>query len=45
MQVIGDFDVLSFVRIGLLSSIGHVNRTHWKRGLVFNYNPQGSRQR
>jgi hypothetical protein len=45
MQVIRDFDILSFVRKNWLGWIGHVNRMDCKRSQVFNNSPQGSRQR
>jgi hypothetical protein len=40
-QVFGDLDILSFVRIGRLKWIGHVNRMENKRtaSQVFNNNP------
>jgi len=40
MQLFGDFDILSFVRISRLNWIGHVNRMDSKRKVsqVFNYN-------
>lgn len=45
MQVFGDLDVLSFVRISQFNQIGHVNRMDSIRNLsqVFNNNTQGSR--
>jgi len=45
MQLFGDLDILSFVRISWLNWIGHVNRMNSKRKVseVFNNNPQGSR--
>jgi hypothetical protein len=47
MQLFGDLDILSFVRVGRLNWIGHVNRMDSKRKVsqVFNNNPQGSRPR
>jgi hypothetical protein len=47
MQLFGDRDILSFVRVGRLNWIGHVNRMDSKRKVsqVFNNNPQGSRLR
>jgi hypothetical protein len=44
MQLFGDLDVFSFVRISLLNWIGHVSRMDSKRKIsqVFNNNPQGS---
>jgi hypothetical protein len=47
MQMFGDLDILSFVRISRLKWIGHVNRMETKRTVsqVFNNNPQGSRPR
>jgi len=47
MQLFGDLDKLSFVRISRLNRIGHVNRMDSKRKVstVFNSNPQRSRQR
>jgi hypothetical protein len=43
MQLFGDLDILSFVRINQLKWIGHVNRMDSKRKVsqVFNNNPQG----
>ena len=45
MQLFGDLDILSFVRINRLNWIGHVNRMDSKRKVseVFKSNPQGSR--
>ena len=45
VQLFGDLDILSFVRINLLNWIGHVNRIDRKRivSQVFNNIPQGSR--
>ena len=42
MQLFGDVDILSFVRISQLNWIGHVNRIDCKRKVskVFNNNPQ-----
>jgi len=42
MQLFGDLDILSFVRIRQLNGIGHVNRMDSKRKVsrVFNTNPQ-----
>jgi hypothetical protein len=47
MQLCGDLDTLSSVRISPLNSIGHVNRIDSKRKVsqVFNNNSQGSRLR
>jgi len=47
MQVFGDLDILSFVRISWMNWIGHVNRMNSKRRVseVFNNNPQGGRLR
>jgi len=44
MQLFGDLDILSFVRISQLNWIGHVNRMNSNRKIsqVFNNNPQGS---
>jgi len=44
VQLFGDLDILSFVRISHLNWIGHVNRMESKRklSLVFNNNPYGS---
>jgi len=44
MQLLGDLDLLSFVRISRLIWIGAVNRLDTKRKVsqVFNNNPQGS---
>jgi hypothetical protein len=44
MQLFGDLDVVSFVRIRLMNWIGHVNRMDRKRKVsqVFNNNLQGS---
>jgi len=44
MQLLGDLDILSFVRISRLILIGAVNRPESKRKVsqVFNNNPQGS---
>ena len=44
MQLFGDLDMLSFVRIGWLYRIGHVNRKVIKREVsqVNNNNSQGS---
>jgi hypothetical protein len=44
MQLYGDLDILSLVRISRLNWIGHVNRTGSKRKVsqVFDNNPQGS---
>jgi hypothetical protein len=43
MQLFGDLDILSFVRISQLKWIGHINRMDSKRKVsqVFNNNPQG----
>jgi hypothetical protein len=43
MQLFGDLDILSFVRISQLKWIGHVNRMDIKREVsqAFNNNPQG----
>jgi len=47
MQLFGDFDLLSFIRISRPNWIGRVNRMDSKRKVsqVFNNNPQGSRLR
>jgi len=47
MQLLGDLDILSFVRISRLNWIGHVNRmgSKGKVSQVFKNNPQGSRLR
>jgi len=47
MQLFGNLDVLSFVRVRRLNWIGHVNRMDSRRRVseVFNNNPQGSRLR
>jgi hypothetical protein len=47
MQLVGDLDILSIVRISPLNWIGRVNRMDSKRKVdqVFNNNPQGSRLR
>jgi hypothetical protein len=47
MQLLGDLDILSFVRINRLKWTGHVNRMDSKRKViqVFNNNPQGHRLR
>jgi hypothetical protein len=44
MQLFGDLDILSFVRISRLNSIGHVNRMVSKRKVsqLFSNNPLGS---
>jgi hypothetical protein len=44
MQLFGDLDVLSFVRISRLNWTGYVNNMDTKRkgSKVFNSNPQGS---
>jgi len=44
MQLFGDLNILSFVRISWFNWIGHVNRMDSKRKVseVFNNNPQGS---
>ena len=44
MQLFGDQDVLSFVRISKFNWIGHVNRMDSKRKVsqVFNNIPEGS---
>jgi hypothetical protein len=44
MQIFGDLDTLSFVRIRLLNWIGHVYRmdSKWKLSQIFNNNPQGN---
>jgi hypothetical protein len=43
MQLFGDLDILSFVRINWLRWFGHVNGRDSKRKVsqVFNNNPQG----
>jgi hypothetical protein len=45
MQLCGDVDILSFVRISQVNWTGHVNRMDYKRKVskVFNNNPQGNR--
>jgi len=47
MQLFGDLDILSFVRISRLNLISHVSRMDSKRkvSLLVNSNPQGSRLR
>jgi len=47
MQLFGYLDILSFVRVGRLNWIGHVNVMDSRRKVsqVFNNNPQGSRLR
>jgi len=47
MQMFGDIDTLSFVRISRLNWIAHVSRMDSKRKVnqVFNNNPQGSQLR
>ena len=47
MQLFGDLDILSLVRVSRLKWIGYVNRMDSKRKVsqVFNNNPQGSRLR
>jgi hypothetical protein len=47
MQLLGDLDTLSFVRISHLKWTGHVNRMDSTRtaSQVFNNNPRGSRLR
>jgi hypothetical protein len=47
MQLFGDLDILSFVRVSRLNWTGHVNRMDSKRKVseLFNNNPQGSRLR
>jgi hypothetical protein len=47
MQLFGDLDMLSFVRLSLYNWIGHVNRMDNKRKVnqVFNNNLQGSQLR
>jgi hypothetical protein len=47
MEVFGDLDILSLVRIGRLNWVGHVNRMESKGEVsqVFDNNPQGSRLR
>jgi len=47
MQLLGDLDILSFVRISRLDWIGHVNRmgSKGKVSQVFKNNRQGSRLR
>jgi len=44
MQLFGDLDVFSFVRISLFNWISHISRMDSKRKIsrVFNNNPQGS---
>jgi hypothetical protein len=45
VQLFGDLDILSFVRVSLLNWIGRVNRMDSKRivSQIFNSNLQGSR--
>jgi hypothetical protein len=46
MQLLGDLEILSFVRVSQSNCTGHVNRMDCKRrtaSQVFNNNPQGSR--
>jgi hypothetical protein len=45
MQLIGDLDILSFVRVSRLNWIGHGNRMDSKRKVsqVFDSIPEGSR--
>jgi len=43
MQLCGDLDILSSVRISQFYYIGHVDRMESKRCQVFNNNPQESR--
>ena len=47
MQLFGDLDKLSFVRVSRLNWTGHANRMDCKRKVsqVFDNNPQGSRLR
>jgi hypothetical protein len=47
MQLFGDLDMLSFVRVSRLNWIGHVDTMDSKRKVspVFYNNPQGSRLR
>jgi len=47
MQLSGDLDILSCVRISRLEWIGHVNRMDSKSKVsqIFKNNPQGSRLR
>jgi hypothetical protein len=47
MQLFGDLDILSFVRISRLNWIGHVDRMDSKRKIiqVFNNIPKGNRLR
>jgi hypothetical protein len=47
MQLLGDLDILSFVRISRLKWIGHVNRmdSKGKASQIFKNYPQGSRLR
>jgi hypothetical protein len=47
MQLYGDLDIVSFIRINRLRWIGHVNRMDNKRMVyqVFANQPQGSRPR
>jgi hypothetical protein len=47
MQLLGNSDILTFVRISLLNWIGHGNEVNSKTkiGQAFNNNPQGSRLR
>jgi hypothetical protein len=47
MQLFGDLDIFSFVRISRFNWISHVNRMDSKRKLsqVFNNNPEGNQPR
>jgi hypothetical protein len=47
MQLFGDLDILSFVGIGWLKWVSHVNKMDSKRAVsqVFNNNPQESQLR
>jgi hypothetical protein len=47
MQLFGDLEILSFVRISHLNWVGHVNRKNSKRKVskVYDNNPQGSQTR
>jgi hypothetical protein len=47
MQLFGDLEIISFVRISQLNWVGHVNRMDSKRKVIQMYdnNPQGSQTR
>ena len=42
MQLFGNLEIISFVRMSQLYWVGHFNRMESKRCQVFNNNPQGS---